>query len=121
MDADAARDFIRKNHHAVLATYRADGSPQMSPVAADVDPDGLIVVSTRSTHRADDHALAAAGRLLPRGPSQPWHRARPAGGWRAGDGRRYPCGRAGASSLANCCSLALMAALATCRISGVLR
>ena len=23
MDADAARDFIRKNHHAVLATYRA--------------------------------------------------------------------------------------------------
>ena len=49
MDADAARDFIRKNHHAVLATYRADGSPQMSPVAADVDPDGMIVVSTRET------------------------------------------------------------------------
>jgi PPOX class probable F420-dependent enzyme len=49
MDADTARDFIRKNHHAVLATYRADGSPQMSPVAADVDPDGLVVVSTRET------------------------------------------------------------------------
>ena len=49
MDADAALDFIRKNHHAVLATYRADGSPQMSPVAADVDPDGMIVVSTRET------------------------------------------------------------------------
>jgi len=49
MDADTARDFIRKNHHAVLATYRADGSPQMSPVAADVDPDGMIVVSTRET------------------------------------------------------------------------
>ena len=49
MDADAAREFIRKNHHAVLATFRADGSPQMSPVAADVDPDGLIVVSTRET------------------------------------------------------------------------
>ena len=47
MDADAARDFIRKNHHAVLATYRADGSPQMSPVTADVDPDGMVVVSTR--------------------------------------------------------------------------
>jgi PPOX class probable F420-dependent enzyme len=49
MDADTARDFIRKNHHAVLATYRADGSPQMSPVAADVDPDGMVVVSTRET------------------------------------------------------------------------
>jgi PPOX class probable F420-dependent enzyme len=49
MDADIARDFIRKNHHAVLATYRADGSPQMSPVVADVDTDGLIVVSTRET------------------------------------------------------------------------
>ncbi|HKN37816.1 MAG TPA: TIGR03618 family F420-dependent PPOX class oxidoreductase, partial [Acidimicrobiia bacterium] len=49
MDADAARDFIRKNHHAVLATYRADGSPQMSPVTADVDPDGWVVISTRET------------------------------------------------------------------------
>ena len=49
MDADAAREFIRKNHHAVLATYRADGTPQMSPVAADVDPEGLVVVSTRET------------------------------------------------------------------------
>ena len=47
MDADAARVFIAENHRAVLATYRADGSPQMSPVAAAVDPDGLIVVSTR--------------------------------------------------------------------------
>lgn len=49
MDADAAREFIRKNHHAILATYRSDGSPQMSPVAADVDPDGMIVISTRET------------------------------------------------------------------------
>ena len=49
MDADTAREFIRKNHHAVLATYRADGSPQLSPVAADVDPDGLVVISTRET------------------------------------------------------------------------
>jgi len=49
MDADTARDFIRKNHHAVLGTYRADGTIQMSPVAADVDPDGLVVISTRET------------------------------------------------------------------------
>src|SRR5688572_10972911 len=49
MDADEARDFIRKNHRAVLATYRADGTPQLSPVAADVDPDGMVVVSSRET------------------------------------------------------------------------
>ena len=49
MDADAAREFIRKHHHAILATYRADGSPQMSPITADVDPDGLVVISTRET------------------------------------------------------------------------
>jgi PPOX class probable F420-dependent enzyme len=49
MDADEARDFIRKNHRAVLATYRADGSPQMSPIAADVDPEGMVVVSSRET------------------------------------------------------------------------
>ena len=49
MDADEAREFIRKNHRAVLATYRADGSPQMSPVVADVDPEGMVVVSSRET------------------------------------------------------------------------
>lgn len=49
MDADEAREFIRKNHRAVLATYRADGSPQLSPIAADVDPDGMVVVSSRET------------------------------------------------------------------------
>src|SRR3954453_20874844 len=51
MGADPATHchFIRKNPPAVLATYRADGSPQMSPVAADVDPDGMVVVSTRET------------------------------------------------------------------------
>jgi PPOX class probable F420-dependent enzyme len=49
MDAETAREFIRKNHHAVLATYRADGSPQMSPVTAAVDPEGMVVVSTRET------------------------------------------------------------------------
>ena len=49
MDAETAREFIRKNHHAVLATYRADGSPQMSPVAAGIDAEGMVVVSTRET------------------------------------------------------------------------
>ncbi|MDQ3947223.1 MAG: PPOX class F420-dependent oxidoreductase [Actinomycetota bacterium] len=49
MDADEAREFISKNHRAVLATYRADGSPQLSPIAAGIDPDGMVVVSSRET------------------------------------------------------------------------
>jgi len=49
MDAEEARAFISKNHRAVLCTYRADGSPQLSPIAADVDPDGMVVVSSRET------------------------------------------------------------------------
>lgn len=49
MDVDEVRDFIRKNHHAVLATRRRDGGVQMSPVAAAVDDDGSLIVSTRET------------------------------------------------------------------------
>jgi PPOX class probable F420-dependent enzyme len=49
MDANEAREFIRKNHRAVLVTYRADGTPQMSPIAADVDPEGMVVISSRET------------------------------------------------------------------------
>ncbi len=49
MDRDTALEFIRHNHHGVLATTRSDGEPQMSPVAADVDEDGTVVVSTRQT------------------------------------------------------------------------
>ncbi|HZG94487.1 MAG TPA: PPOX class F420-dependent oxidoreductase [Mycobacteriales bacterium] len=47
MDLDLAREFIESNHHAVLATYRADGRPQMSPVSVAIDGDGFAVVSTR--------------------------------------------------------------------------
>jgi PPOX class probable F420-dependent enzyme len=49
MDLEEAREFIRKNHRAVLSTFRRDGTPQLSPVAADVDPDGMVVVSSRET------------------------------------------------------------------------
>jgi PPOX class probable F420-dependent enzyme len=49
MDLDAARAFIREHHRAVLLTRRKDGSPQMSPVACNVDGDGMVVVSTRET------------------------------------------------------------------------
>jgi PPOX class probable F420-dependent enzyme len=49
MDIPQALDFLRHNHHAVLATTRSDGSPQLSPVTVGVDADGLLVVSTRET------------------------------------------------------------------------
>jgi PPOX class probable F420-dependent enzyme len=49
MDIDKARDFVRQNHSAVLATYRADGRPQMSPVVAVVDDDGRVAISSRES------------------------------------------------------------------------
>ncbi|HWB67690.1 MAG TPA: PPOX class F420-dependent oxidoreductase [Mycobacteriales bacterium] len=47
MDLDEARDVIRTQHHAVMATMRADGTPQLSPVTASVDDEGYVVVSSR--------------------------------------------------------------------------
>jgi PPOX class probable F420-dependent enzyme len=44
----AALDVIAGQHRAVLATTRADGRPQLSPVAAAV-VDGVVVVSSRET------------------------------------------------------------------------
>ena len=44
-----ALDFLREHHHAVLATTRSDGAPQLSPVAVAVDAQGRVVVSTRET------------------------------------------------------------------------
>ena len=49
MDLDDARAFIREHHEAVMLTYRGDGSPQMSPVAGNVDANGRVVISTRET------------------------------------------------------------------------
>jgi PPOX class probable F420-dependent enzyme len=49
MDLDEARTFLRTNHRAVMATFRADGRPQMSPVAVAVDDSGRAVMSTRET------------------------------------------------------------------------
>jgi PPOX class probable F420-dependent enzyme len=49
MDLDEAREFVRANHRAVLATMRRDGAPQLSPVTCTVDEDGFVVVSTRET------------------------------------------------------------------------
>lgn len=49
MDLDEAREYLRANHRAVLATMRRDGTPQMSPVACAVDGSGRVVVSSRET------------------------------------------------------------------------
>jgi PPOX class probable F420-dependent enzyme len=49
LDLDEARDYLRHNHRAVLATMRRDGTPQMSPVACAVDSGGHVVVSSRET------------------------------------------------------------------------
>ena len=49
MDLEAARSFARSNHHAVLATYRRDGRPQLSPVVCMVDEAGRVVISSRET------------------------------------------------------------------------
>ena len=54
-------DFVRPRHHGLLATTRADGRPQMSPVACGLDGEGRIVVSTYP-----ERAKAANARRDPR-------------------------------------------------------
>jgi PPOX class probable F420-dependent enzyme len=49
MNLDDARAFLRSNHRAVLATFRGDGRPQLSPVAVALDADEFAVVSSRET------------------------------------------------------------------------
>jgi PPOX class probable F420-dependent enzyme len=46
---DEARAFLREHHHAILATFRSDGRPQLSPVLAVVDDEGRVMVSTRES------------------------------------------------------------------------
>jgi PPOX class probable F420-dependent enzyme len=49
VDLDDAREVVREQHRAVLATLRGDGTPQMSPVLVALDDDGRVLVSTRET------------------------------------------------------------------------
>jgi PPOX class probable F420-dependent enzyme len=46
VDRAGLLDFLRTRHHGLLATTRADGRPQLSPVACGVDGEGRILVST---------------------------------------------------------------------------
>ena len=55
MTPDEAREFLASSHHAVMATRRADGRTQLSPVSAAVDADGRVIVSTRETAMKTTH------------------------------------------------------------------
>jgi PPOX class probable F420-dependent enzyme len=49
MNPTEALDFLRTHHHAVLATLKRDGTPQLSPVTVAVDDERRVVISTRET------------------------------------------------------------------------
>jgi PPOX class probable F420-dependent enzyme len=49
MELDAAREFARTNHRAVMATRTEGGGIQQSPVTVAVDDRGRFVVSSRET------------------------------------------------------------------------
>ena len=48
MELEAAREFMRQHHRAVLATRRSGGI-QQSPVLVNVDAEGLAIISSRET------------------------------------------------------------------------
>jgi PPOX class probable F420-dependent enzyme len=49
MDLDEARAILRRQHHAVLATFRRNGTPQLSPVTVGLDDAGRPEISSRQT------------------------------------------------------------------------
>jgi PPOX class probable F420-dependent enzyme len=49
MDPEQAREFIRDNHRGVLSTRKRDGGVQLSPVLANVDGEGRVIISSRET------------------------------------------------------------------------
>ena len=49
VDTAAAREFIRRNHHGVLATRKKDDGVQMSPITPGLDEAGRVIISSRET------------------------------------------------------------------------
>jgi PPOX class probable F420-dependent enzyme len=49
IDLDAAKEFLRKNHHGVLATRKKDGGIQMSPITPGLDETDHVIISSRET------------------------------------------------------------------------
>jgi PPOX class probable F420-dependent enzyme len=46
---DQAREFVARNHRAVMVTRRSGGGLQISPVTVGIDGDGKVVISSRET------------------------------------------------------------------------
>jgi PPOX class probable F420-dependent enzyme len=46
VERDELLEFVRARHRIILSTTRVDGHPQFSPVAAGIDAEGRLVVST---------------------------------------------------------------------------
>jgi PPOX class probable F420-dependent enzyme len=49
VDLEAAKAFLSKHHHGVLATRKKDGGVQMSPVTPGLDEGGRVIISSRET------------------------------------------------------------------------
>jgi PPOX class probable F420-dependent enzyme len=49
VDIAEAQEFIRTNRRGVIATFRKDGRPALSPVTVTVDAQGRVAISTRQT------------------------------------------------------------------------
>jgi len=49
VDIGRASSFLSGHPRAILATFRSDGRPQLSPVVVAVDDDGRVLISTRET------------------------------------------------------------------------
>ena len=49
MDIEAARSFLTTHHRGILHTNRSSGAPQMSPIAAGVDSEGRVIISSRES------------------------------------------------------------------------
>jgi PPOX class probable F420-dependent enzyme len=49
VDLEAARDFMREHHRAVLATRGSETGIQQSPVLVNVDGEGRAIISSRET------------------------------------------------------------------------
>jgi len=47
MDIAAAQQFIRTNHRGVMATFRRDGRPALSPLLVTLDDEDRVIISTR--------------------------------------------------------------------------
>ncbi len=58
---DELLDFVRPRHRMVLTTFRADGSPQASPVTGGIDEQGRLVIATYP-RRAKSANIRRAGR-----------------------------------------------------------